>query len=111
MFKSTHELKFVSKQYGGYLFIDEPYEEFYIGTCKGLYVIKDDNVYILAVINTCPYNGHFKDVIEWFSHICQDKKSILIFQETFNSKLKLKLITKYGFSQCGNDLIKVFDYQ
>ncbi len=107
-FKSTHKLEFKrTPDYFKGLF-GKKFDQFKIGTCNGLYQRDADGVKILAVLNEEPNNGHFTDVMEWFSYFAKKDEVPLIFLEVWNHRLKRHLIEKHGFEDCEILLAKTF---
>lgn len=85
---------------------------FRVGTCKGLYGITHDTLYILSVINETQNNGHLNDVFQWFEYSCASFKKNLMVLEIMNSKFYLHLISKRGFIPMdagGSNVVKVFN--
>lgn len=108
MYKTTHDLAFLSKYW------DRPYnkdgwQEFKVGTCKGLWGATEDTFDILAITNEQPGNGHLDDVMEWFEFSCRRENKSLRILEVWNKKFADHLTTKKGFIiQSGDNLIKHF---
>lgn len=79
------------------------YQRFRIGTCEGLWSSDKSNYIILAIENSCPGNGHLKDVFEWFENSCKRDKKDLLVMEIMNENFKRHLITKCKFRPYGTD--------
>jgi hypothetical protein len=91
--ETEHKLDFVSRRWG----IGEIYQEFQVGTCKGLWFCTRSFYGILAIINECPGNGHLNDVFQWFENSARrDHKTLLIIEFT-NERFRHHCITKRGF--------------
>lgn len=107
-FKTEHNLLFEVADYEDSLGFSNDWMAFRVGTCEGLWHSTERSYDILAVVNTCPGNGHFNDVLQWFENSCiRDKKNLRII-EVFNSDFKRHLIAKRGFRAHGRDVVKVF---
>ena len=106
---TTHNLDFEAAPWECMGSIDESFTRFRIGTCEGLWTSTGTTFDILAVTNESPGNGHFEDVIEWFTYACKRDQKDLRFLEVWNKALKKHLIGKRGFKPQGNDnLIKPY---
>ncbi len=85
---------------------------FRVGTCRGLYGITHDTLFILSVVNDEPNNGHLNDVFQWFEYSCASYKKNLMVIEIMNSKFYAHLLAKRGFIPMdagGSNVIKVFN--
>jgi hypothetical protein len=98
--------------------IERPYPSFSdkslfrVGTCEGLWQCIEDCYVIIGIINNCPGNGHFDDVLEWFEFSCKRDNKNLLVVECLNNKFYLHLLAKRGFKPLddkGNNCIKVFN--
>lgn len=79
-FKTTNGQDFYSAPY------DRPwnlsnYHMFKVGTCDGLWYNTKKAFFILAIVNNCPGNGHFEDLLDWFYCSSVTSKLPLIIQE------------------------------
>lgn len=104
-FKSEHNLDF---EIG-----TEPFDvwtKFRVGTCHGLYRVKDTFYEILAIANKVPGNGHLRDVWQYFERSCRRDKKGLRIREVWNDGFKNHLIEKQGFKvERTDDLIKSYN--
>ena len=108
-FKTTHNLPFEVAPWEYSFLLNEEFERFRIGTCKGIWGCTEKFYEIIAVVNSCPGNGHFEDVLEWFEHSCKRDKRGLKIREVVNKKFKEHLLKKRGFIKCGmDDVLKKF---
>lgn len=87
--------------------IKEPIVAFRVGTCEGIYTVRDNAFQIIAVQNSKPGNGHFEDVIQWFENSCKRDKKNLMFMEIMNPKFGKHLCDKRGFKRKGSHAIKL----
>jgi len=107
-FQTTHKLPFLAAEpelgiLGGV------FTRFKVGTCHGLYTVEDGAYKIVAVINDSPGNGHFTDVLEWFTNSAQRDGNDLEVVEIWNNGLRKHLVAKRGFvlKANGDCLLKV----
>lgn len=106
-FRSTHNLPF---EMGGPYKRDRMWQHYKIGTCYGLWRLKKKSIEVLSIMNACPGNGHFQDVLEWFEYGFENGRKFLLIKEFFlNPAFKEHLIKKRGFKPEGkDDVIKHF---
>lgn len=95
MFTSTHKLDFEQSPLPWLR--DNSYTPFKIGTVEGLYCANKKRYEILAVINKVQGNGHFTDVLEWFTFSAQRDGYALVFLEMLNESLSNYLISSHQF--------------
>lgn len=81
-----------------------------VGTCNGTWRATPTTYDILNIVNTEPGNGHFEDVLQWFSRSCRRDNKDLRFLEVANVKFYRHLIEKRGFVAQGDHCIKKFVY-
>lgn len=107
---TEHNLDFQARPYSGILkfFSRLPFQEFIVGTCRGVFWIEGDRLNILAVINLESGNGHFTDVLQWFEHSAKEKKLKFVFAEVMNPGLRKHLVEKRGFEMIGDNAVKDF---
>lgn len=104
--KSTHALDFENAPFRH----DVSCHCFRIGTCEGLWTVKEKSYVIIAVTNRIPGNGHFDDVFEWFERSCRRDGYSLVVAAIVNKRLFRHLIEKRGFVDIGDDNVeKKFD--
>jgi hypothetical protein len=103
-FKTSHNLPFEDAPWK---YSDE-FRRFRIGTCEGLWGSTPLTFDILAITNDVPGNGHFEDVLQWFSHSCRRDGKDLRIMEVWNKRLLKHLIEKRRFLSCGDHCIKKF---
>jgi hypothetical protein len=107
-FRSTHNLIFYSAYWQNPFNLDH-WQVFKIGTCKGQWVATDDSYDIISILNECPGNGHFDDVLEWFENSAKRDHKKLRILSVENKRLASHLVKKRGFTyQRDNNLIKRF---
>jgi hypothetical protein len=85
------------------------YMLFRVGTCEGQWFSTDVAYVILSVINSKPGNGHLDDVFQWFEFSCRRDGKALMVMELMNDGFKKHLITKRGFTDVGDHVIKFFE--
>lgn len=95
-FRTTHNLKisiapqtFAGRPTGNTLYK--------IGTCHGFYRSTNLSVDIIAMVNDEPGNGHFDDVLQWFTEIARLEGKLLRVVEIMNPEIATRLIQFYGF--------------
>lgn len=88
--------------------IKQPIVAFRVGTCEGIYTVRNGAYQIIAVQNSNPGNGHFDDVLQWFENSCKRDKKDLMFIEIMNPDFGRHLCLKRGFKQKGSHAIKKF---
>lgn len=88
--------------------IKEPIVAFRVGTCDGIYTVRDNAYQIIAIQNSEPGNGHFEDVLQWFENSCKRDKKNLMFMEIMNADFGRHLCLKRGFKRKGAHAIKKF---
>ena len=107
--KTTHNLPFEVAE-SPYAIFDN-HMMYRIGTCTGQWQSIKDCYVIISVINDCPGNGHFEDVLEWFEFSCKRDNKNLLVVECMNGNFYLHLLSKRGFVPLdtkGENCIKVF---
>lgn len=112
-FKTTHKLKFQTTTYKQLFEDGYHWQEFIVGTCRGLFTSTDRHWILLAIDNEQPGNGHFTDVMEWFERFCKRDKKDFVIMEVWNKRLLAHLLTKRGFelyNPITNSLIKKYEY-
>ena len=101
-FQSSHNLPFGDAPPGP---LDDMFGDgwrnFRIGTCLGQWRAIPEAYEILSILNTKPGNGHFDDVLEWFTQSCKRDGKCLRFREVGNPLFKAHLIGKRGFAAEG----------
>lgn len=101
-FQSTHKLDFEASPWVSPITTDETWMKFKVGTCHGVYHTGEHkgvkHYAITAIMNGCPGNGHFDDVLEWFYHSCLRDHYDLVIEELCNEELSAHLRKKRGFS-------------
>ncbi|MBF0553230.1 MAG: hypothetical protein HQK96_01590 [Nitrospirae bacterium] len=104
-FQTEHKLDFEVASWPNIFCEKIPFHRFRIGTCNGLWRQNGDSYEILAIENTKPNNGHFKDVLQWFWHSCKRDKLNLKILELWNERFKKHLIEKHGFEEMKGGVI------
>lgn len=108
IFKTTHDLPFLSKRWDS-AFNFDGLQEFKIGTCIGQWTSTKETYDIISIVNDQPGNGHLEDVFEWFENSCKRDKRSLRVLACMNNKFEKHLVYKRGFTyQTDHDLIKRF---
>lgn len=103
-FTTAHKLDFESSPWHR----SDDFFMFRIGTCHGLWRATHVTYDILAVYNDQRGNGHFEDVMQWFSHSCRRDEKYLRIMEIMNEDFLRHLIEKRGFTAEGDHCIKKF---
>lgn len=114
MFESSHKLDFecAPDPTGAALGMNS--QRFRIGTCTGQWGTVTNGYYIMSVLNSCPGNGHFDDVLEWFEMSCKRDGYNLFVLECMNKGFYEHLISKRGFIALDGDrenVVKIFNQQ
>lgn len=107
-FQSSHKLDFRTSPWKNPLSVGPLWNEFFIGTCRGQWRESKESYEILSLLNTTPGNGHFDDVLEWFSHLAKGKGKDLLIRQCWNAELKRHLVNKRGFASLGENVIRCF---
>jgi len=86
----------------------DEYLLFRIGTCNGAWRSTTSFYDILSIVNDRPGNGHFEDVLQWFSHSCRRDGKDLRILEVMNKDFLHHFLEKRGFVAEGEHCIKKF---